>query len=472
MNRRNLAGLATVAVLAVSGCSAPSSFDGYVHAECDATDANKVTVCRSTQLPVPTQTVTVTAAASTAPAPAPSTTTPAPAPTTAPPAAGSSLPAACPNAMGNPAAVPALPAADDHREWMHGFDVVKHAGGNLLTFSSNNYLPTKPPGEWVHDIYFGYFDPCNPAAFSPKTLVSRPTAQEPASSAVNSSGKLMVTAEDAEYSPNLDQTYGIWDNTTFLNPLKTFGAKLMPPQGGHSGHVAASGTTFGVSFSDGWVDGGGVDNLGTGDDVFFEIVDEAGTAKGLINTAVGTANRDWWPIVAGSDTNFLQVWQRYGTAGTGGGTVMGAIISPTGTIVKSAFPIFTNDRYYYHDVQYIPASGNYLVTGTQNTGTANSGIAVILDKNGNVLSTKTGLPSTIREAHTVVSEDGTRAVYPTNNGAAVINIAGTTVTLAKTVPLTWNWDYMGTAGVWASQTQVTFATGTQQGVKFLRVDVG
>lgn len=69
--KKLLAGLA-LAGLALSGCSAPTSFDDYIHAECDPTTAEKVTACRSAPLPIPTETVTATATptptATTAPA--------------------------------------------------------------------------------------------------------------------------------------------------------------------------------------------------------------------------------------------------------------------------------------------------------------------------------------------------------------------------------------------------------------------
>jgi hypothetical protein len=97
--KKLLAPLAALALL-LTGCSG-GTFDGYVHAECDATEtqaAGKVTECRVTEKPVPTATATVTVPGPTVtqtvpgptqtvtvtPAPAP-TTTAAPAPTTASP---------------------------------------------------------------------------------------------------------------------------------------------------------------------------------------------------------------------------------------------------------------------------------------------------------------------------------------------------------------------------------------------------
>jgi hypothetical protein len=285
---------------------------------------------------------------------------------------------------------------------------------------------------------------------------------------VNSGGKLTVTVEDAAINPEtLDQTFRQYAPT---GPTQTKATtQLMPPQGGHSGHVAAAGSRFGVAFSDGWVDGGGVEGNGTGEKVFFRGFDENGN-QGVL-TELGS-QRDWWPVIAGSDDSYLQVWQRYGgTPGYGGGKVMGAIVGTDGHILKPAFEIFGNDKYYYHDVQWIPSIQRYLVVGSQNT-TTNAGIAVLLDKAGNVISTKAGLPNTIREGQTVINDAGTKAVYPGGTGAVVLDVTAAGVNLAKQVPLTWNWTYMGTDGVFADADSVVFATGTQQGVKFLNVHIG
>jgi hypothetical protein len=86
--------IAASAALLLTGCNAPSSFDGYVHAECEAaTQApeGKVTVCSATEKPLPTATATATV---TETVPGPTTTvtvtaTPSPSPTatqTTPPA--------------------------------------------------------------------------------------------------------------------------------------------------------------------------------------------------------------------------------------------------------------------------------------------------------------------------------------------------------------------------------------------------
>lgn len=55
--------MAAALALLVSGCSVPNMYNGYVHAECDATTANDVTECRVTEKPLPTVTQTVTPSA-------------------------------------------------------------------------------------------------------------------------------------------------------------------------------------------------------------------------------------------------------------------------------------------------------------------------------------------------------------------------------------------------------------------------
>ncbi len=373
--------------------------------------------------------------------------------------------------INNPPSEGFPPSSEDHREYMHGIDLLKVGNQTLLVFSSNNYPPTQPTGEWVHDIYYSWINPLYPnETLNIQTMVGDNLAQEPASAAVNSNGRIVVTAEDAQFDATaLDQTFGMWDSS--LNIIHDYGVKLMPPQGGHSGHVAASGDKFLVSFSDGWVNGGGVDNLGTGDEVYGKIINNDGTTSAMINTSVGKT-RDWWPIVAGSDTNWLQVWQRYGKAGTGGGTVWGAIISQNESIVKN-FEIYNNNKYYYYDVKYLTNLGLYLVIGSQDLST-NGGIAVLIDKNGNIIDTLTGLPNTVREGQTAIYESGNtvKAVYPTlPTGAAVLDITSTSISLSKTLSCSWEWDYMGVAGMFSAPTRVLFAVNSYRGVRFIMFDI-
>lgn len=356
----------------------------------------------------------------------------------------------------------------DNRAWIHGVNFINIGNEGMLIFSSNGYKPVKPKDEWMHNIYYSWFnteDTVN--TFHPKTLVNAEWAQEPASAAVDSNGYILVTSEDAEYDQEaLDQTFGIYDKN--LNEVVKYGRKLMPPQGGHSGHASASGDQFLVTFCDGWIEGGGVDNLGTGDDIYSRIVYEDGTMSTLIKTEVDENSRDWWPIVAGSDTEWLQVWQKYGEAQAYGGSLWGAITSKTGQVKK--FKIIDNNKYYYYDVCYVESLKVYMVTGSRIDG----GFVSLIDKNGNIVASKTGLPYTVREAETIVNEvDGVvTAVYPTHpTGVAVIELTTNSIFLRKTVSENIMWDYMGTDGTFISDNDVLFATGTKSGIKFINVNI-
>lgn len=366
-----------------------------------------------------------------------------------------------------------FPRSGDHRAYMHGIDMLQVGEKTLVVFSSDSYPPVRSRGDWHHDIYHSWIDPIYPnETFNPSKLVDHNMAQEPASAAINSNGRIVITAEDAQHHEWLDQTYGMWDSE--LNAIIPYGEKLMPPQGGHSGHVAASGDKFLVSFSDGWVSGGAVDGLGTGDEIYGKIIYNDGSTGNMIRTSTGLP-RDWWPIVAGSDINWLQVWQRYEEAthqGDGGGTVWGAIISHEGSIVKR-FQIYNNNKYYYHDVKYLSELGLYIVIGSQNKS-SNAGIVVLIDKAGNVVKSVNNLPSPARQGQPAISERNNKAtvVYPTlPTGATVLDITSNSIEVAKELPGTWEWDYMGIAGMFSARNRVLFAATSHQGVYFIMFDI-
>ena len=393
--------------------------------------------------------------------------------------------------------------AEDQRVYIHGVNFVKLDGKDLLIFSSDRYPPSEPvdtDGEWIHDVYYSEVDPATAEGILPAdrvhTLVNAELAQEPASAAVNSEGRLVVTCEDAEWNEWLDQTYGMWNSDLTQAPVVPYGVQLMtgggsdpenPNQGGHSGHVAASGNKFLVTFCDGWADGteedddgniiqhgGGVDGLGEGEDIFARIINADGSMGPLLQTSVGEDYNEWWPLVAGSDENWLQVYQRYegepGVPSSDGGTLWGAITTAAGGgTVGAPFQIAGDIKYYYYDVTYIPAIGKYLVTGTRTGG----GFMTLIDKQGHVTATKTGLPETVREAKTVINatDDGVTAVYPTfPTGAAIVKIEGNSIDLENTIEGSHEWNYMGTAGIFASDSEVLFATGTTAGIRFVRFD--
>ncbi len=350
----------------------------------------------------------------------------------------------------------------DHRAWQHGMNLLKVGSRYLLVWSSWGNPPRpviNPEGNWEHDVFYSWLDPSNPQ-LNPQTLVTDEEAQEPASAAISSSGRILMSCEDGK--GDINQHAGLWDSS--LTPIVQYPFTIR--DGGHSGHVAAMGDRFLVVYSEGWIDGGGVDGLGTGDDVWARIVDGDGNMGDEIPVSVSKDDdkRDWWPMVAASDHNWLEVWQRYPSD-----TLHGVIIGADGT-VQSRFQITDNIDYYHYSATYLPSLGLYAVTGTRLDG----GFISLITPDGTVISTQTGLPAAVRESKLITQArgGGVIGVYPTEpNGAAIVRISYGGVDLVRTAPDLYPWDYMGTDGMFVGRHRVLFATLSKHGVRFVPVAV-
>ncbi len=156
----------------------------------------------------------------------------------------------------------------DLRAYQHGIGAVTDAQGVTTVFFSSSGLPPRGAGRdrnWTHDVYIARWTPQKAVLDRPRVFISRPEAQEPVSVAQNDTGRVMVSFEDGWNTPNeVSQRYGVY--TSSLKDVKPYPNDVL--SGGHSGHVAAVGSRFVVFYSNDWVDGGGVDNLGTGRGVY------------------------------------------------------------------------------------------------------------------------------------------------------------------------------------------------------------
>src|SRR5690606_534615 len=122
----------------------------------------------------------------------------------------------------------------------------------------------------------------------------------------NSEGLIMVTFEDGwEASGSVTQRYGIYDAE--MNAVAPYPREVEP--GGHSGHVAAIGELFVVFYTDGWVHGGGVDDLGSGWGVYAKVYDGQGNM--LHDIDIAHFKREWWPVIAGGPQQALLLWQAF-----------------------------------------------------------------------------------------------------------------------------------------------------------------
>mgnify|MGYP005846428715 CR=1 FL=1 len=223
------------------------------------------------------------------------------------------------------AAALAAGSAHDHRAWQHGINLLPIDGRYLLIWSSWGNPPRpRLRGDWEHDIYYSWLDAAQPR-LDIQTLVSRPEAQEPASAAVNRHGTLLVTWEDGD--GRINQNAQLWDSA--LHPLSA--RPLRVRDGGHSGHVAASGEHFLIAYGEDWVAGGAFLDRGTGKHLHARIVGPDGNLGPEIDVAIrrDPDQRENWPRVAASGHNWLIVWQRYPQR-----SLQGALIERDGRVTR------------------------------------------------------------------------------------------------------------------------------------------
>ena len=350
---------------------------------------------------------------------------------------------------------------EDHRAWQHGIDLIR-VGDKLLVIWASAGNPPRPNlgGDWQHDVYYAWLD--NDAAMiSPHVLVARPEAQEPPSAAINASGTILVTAEDG--NGGINQHAGLWDSS--LRILRDY--PLTIRRGGHSGHVAAMNDRFLVAYGEGWVEGGGFLDRGTGKDIYARVVENDGRLGREIRIAVDgdRRHRDGWPLVAGSDRNWLVIWQRYPEL-----SLQAALVSAAGRVtarqrISDGLPL----RYAY-DVAFAPALQAYVVAGSSREG----GFLALVSLTGEIVRTQHGLPPMASESRIVLDWDGTHltGVYPVRpRGVAVVRIGTDAVDLVKVIDHPYAWDYAGTTGTFVTRDRVLFVTLSTTGIRLIPVDL-
>jgi hypothetical protein len=352
---------------------------------------------------------------------------------------------------------------EDPRSYQHGIDFVSLPDGSYyLVWASSGNPPTsaKPDGSWPHDIYYSKINPQTPK-ITPQLLISNPEAQEPASAAISSDGNIMVTTEDGWRTTNeVAQRYGVYDLN--LNPVSPY--PRIAYDGGHSGHVAAVDNHFVLFYSDDWVNGGGVDNLGSGDDVKAMIYSSKGELEGEIDIATGNTTRDWWPLVAGSKTRAALVWQRYVDKQTYSQLMLSILDVKQKTLVVNALKIEDSVKYYAYSVTFLPSIERFLILGAYQNG---GGFAYLLDQDGHIMAANKTLPAIVRESQSIALEQFgmVKIAQPiTPNGLAILAITSSSITLKSTVADDYQWQYSGTDGVFLNPNTVYIVSTSTSGL--------
>ncbi|MBP0595800.1 hypothetical protein J8I87_40470 [Paraburkholderia sp. LEh10] len=347
----------------------------------------------------------------------------------------------------------------DLRAWMHGIGAITDEQGVTTVFFSSSGLPPRGPGRdrnWTHDVYVARWTPQQASLGRPRVFISRPEAQEPVSVAQSDTGRVMVSFEDGWNTPNeVSQRYGVY--TSRLKGVKPYPNDVL--SGGHSGHVAAVGSRFVVFYSNDWVNGGGVDNLGTGGGVYVKTYDADGALLQAIDVAPRV--REWWPMIAGSPTRALLVWQQYVSGETYARLKIATLDPSTGALSEPRV-IAQRLQYYTYAAAWAPSVDRFIVVATDDRG---RGFAQLIDGNGQTTATLDCMPASVREAGIAVI--GERAFTPSQDSRLLhLKLTPASIELAGTQASPIKWTYTGSVGLVRSPTQLhwvaTSPTGLQE----------
>ena len=254
----------------------------------------------------------------------------------------------------------------------------------------------------------------------------------------------------------MENCAAFWDAST-----QKAGDQFLIRSGGHSGHVAASRERFLVAYSEGWVDADdGFLKRGTGKNLFARIVEDDGHAGPELQISPGRPQqREDWPLVAGSESGWMIVWQRYPER-----TLHAAVIDRSGAILRQTLIAKDLRVGYHYDVQYLPALNSYFVLATTVAG----GAAVLLNAQGQIIVRNDSLPALVSESRFIWTNEssGVIGVYPVIPSAiAVIHVSAKKIALKKILASDFQWDYVGTTGTFVSPSDVLFATLSTKGLK-------
>ncbi len=349
----------------------------------------------------------------------------------------------------------------DPRRFMHGIGAVPAAAtGTMNVFFSSSGLPPRGPdrnGNWPHDVYVALWHADSGVLDAPRVFIQKPEAQEPVTVARNRAGQVMVSFEDGWNAPeNVTQRFGIYD--TSLRPIKPYPQQV--ESGGHSGHVTAVGERFVVFYSDGWVNGGGVDNLGSGNGVYVKVYD--GHGHRLRDIDIAHARREWWPMIAGGDTRALLAWQQF-VPGRTDANLKIAMLDPASGHVIGERVLRERLQYYTYSVAWLPSIGRFLLVGTAQ----GHGFAELIDNDGKVRASIPCMPASVREAAIAVS--GPTAYTPAADGRLLQLQAGPG-TLIDTDGKPADWRPVGSIGLVRTSGALDWLSLTEKGLEPLRFD--
>lgn len=351
-----------------------------------------------------------------------------------------------------------LQAADDPRQFMHGIGTARAPDGSHYLFYSASGLPPRgadADGNWPHDVYVSTWQPATGVLSAARPFISRPEAQEPVSVAQHANGAILLSFEDGfDTQDQVSQRYGLYGPA--LDPIKPYPQDIL--SGGHSGHAAAVEGGFVVFYSEGWVAGGGVDDLGSGDSVHAAFIDTRGRIIRQVDVASG--RRAWWPALAAAPDRALLVWQQFVRGRTDAGLHAALLQPATGKLIPLG-RLLDRLSYYTYQVAWMPAANRFLLAGTRS---GDQGFALLITPAGKVVARAECLPATVREAEIMVRDR--QALIPAADGQVIrLDVDDQDAMRAATLPVGAQWGSTGTLGMPAAGQDVMWFTLTPQGMR-------
>jgi len=221
--------------------------------------------------------------------------------------------------------------------------------------------------------------------------------------------------EDGWNTPNtVTQRYGIYQSD--LSPVRAYPAEVQA--GGHSGDAAAVGERFVVAYSEGWIDGGGVAGLGSGNGVYARVYDAGG---GLLrHIDVAPHQRAWWPRLAAGPSGALLLWQAF-APGDQHARLLAATLDLDQGRAGPPVVLLERVRFYTYSGAWLPGVARYLVLATEvGASDEERGQGFLLNAGGEVVARLACMPATVREAGIAVAA---RSPASAPGGAAAIAYA-------------------------------------------------
>ena len=180
-------------------------------------------------------------------------------------------------------------------------------------------------------------------------------------------------------------------------------------------------------------------------------------ADGALLQAVDVAprTREWWPMIAGSPTRALLVWQQY-VSGETYARLKVATFDPSNGALSEPRVIAQRLQYYTYAAAYVPSIERFIVVAADDKG---RGFAQLVDANGQTTASLDCMPASVREAGIAVI--GERVFTPAQDGRLLhLKLSPVSIELAGTQPSPIAWTYTGSVGLVRSPTRLHWvATG-------------